>query len=221
MFTALAFLAVPTFLNIYYLAPALALTQNSVKANQRTMAGAMLLLVLNLIGLGGGPTFIGIMSDHFNADLVANAGLTLEACKATVKPEGCAAASFGGLQHALYWLIPFYVVAVVAHLVEAVAVRNEIKNGPPSAAKIASNAKAFKLLVGFGGIFVILVAEWVLFKEPVSRDIAAIQGIAGGAKLTPQITNGLVRDLLMTLLLVVGSFGLVDVFAKPKAPAAA
>ena len=108
----LAFLAVPTFLNIYYLAPALALVQNSMNANQRTMAGAMLLLVLNLIGLGGGPTFIGVMSDHFNADLLSAAGLTVEACKAAVgRPQGHLRNRLGeqGLQHALYWLIPFYV----------------------------------------------------------------------------------------------------------------
>jgi predicted MFS family arabinose efflux permease len=107
LFTALAFLSVPTFLNIFYLAPALALVQNSMNARQRTMAGAMLLLVLNLVGLGGGPTFIGIMSDHFNADLLSAAGLTVEACKATPKPAGCGPASFQGLQHDLYWLTPF------------------------------------------------------------------------------------------------------------------
>ena len=36
------------------------------------------------------------------------------------------------------------------------------------------------------------------------------------AKLTPQITNGLVRDLLMTLMFVIAMFGLVDVVQKPK-----
>jgi MFS family permease len=58
MIGKLAFLTIPTFFNIFYLAPALAVVQNSVKATQRTISGAMLLLVLNLIGLGGGPTMI-------------------------------------------------------------------------------------------------------------------------------------------------------------------
>lgn len=221
VFMALAFLSIPTFLNIYYLAPALALVQNSVKATQRTMAGAMLLLVLNLIGLGGGPTFIGIMSDHFNDALLLQAGVTVEACRAAVKPAVCAPSSFQGLQHALYWLIPFYALAVVAHIVEAMVIRREVKNGAPSPTQIAHNAKIVKLLVGFGGIVVILVAEWLLFKQPITRDIAAIQGIVGGAKLTPQITNGLVRDLLMVLMLVIGLFGVADVVSKPKASAAA
>lgn len=221
MVAALAFLAVPTFLNIYYLAPALALVQNSMNAHQRTMAGAMLLLVLNLVGLGGGPTFIGIMSDHFNIDLLGQAGLTVEACKVAVKPAACAPASFQGLQHALFWLMPFYIVAVVAHLVEAVAIRNEMKNGAPSAEQVTRNAKIFKLTVGFGGIIVVLFAEWLLFREPLTRDIAAITGVITGAPLTPQITNGLVRVLLMSLMLVIGCFGLSDMMSKPKAKAAA
>jgi MFS family permease len=221
IWVALAFLAAPTFLNIMYLAPALALVQNSVKADQRTMSGAMLLLVLNLIGLGGGPTFIGIMSDHFNAEHLQQAGLTLEACKAAVKPAGCAAASFHGLQDAFLRLTPVYVLAVIGQLIEAYFVRREIKTGPPSQDQIARNARAFKLIVGFGGILVVLVAEWFLFKQPVSRDIAAIQGVFSGAKLTPQITNGLVRDLLMILMLVIGIFGLIDVVQAPKAKAAA
>jgi len=216
IWVALAFLAAPTFLNIMYLAPALALVQNSVKADQRTMAGAMLLLVLNLIGLGGGPTFIGIMSDHANADLLQQAGLTVEACRAAVKPAACGPASFQGLQHAFLWLAPVYVLAVIGQLIEAFFVRRELKTGAPTQDQIARNARAFKLIVGFGGILVVLVAEWFLFKEPVSRDIAAIQGVFSGAKLTPQITNGLVRDLLMTLMLVIGLFGLVDVVQGGK-----
>jgi MFS family permease len=60
---ALMFIAVPALLNNMYLAPALAVVQNAVPPRQRTMAGAILLFVLNLIGLGGGPIFLGRVSD--------------------------------------------------------------------------------------------------------------------------------------------------------------
>ncbi len=67
---ALMFLAVPALLNNMFLAPALAVVQNAVPPGQRTMAGAILLFVLNLIGLGGGPLFLGRVSDmakpHFH-----------------------------------------------------------------------------------------------------------------------------------------------------------
>ena len=60
---ALAFLAVPTFLNYFYLSPAVTLVQAEVQPHERVLAGALLLLVMNLIGLGLGPTFLGAVSD--------------------------------------------------------------------------------------------------------------------------------------------------------------
>jgi predicted MFS family arabinose efflux permease len=89
---ALAFLAVPTFLNYFYLTPAVTLVQNAVPARQRTLAGAVLLLIMNLIGLGLGPTWLGAVSDWFRR----------------THPES-------SLQLAFYSLIPFYVIAIVLH----------------------------------------------------------------------------------------------------------
>ena len=93
---ALAFLSVPTFLNYFYLTPAVTLVQNAVPARQRTLAGAVLLLIMNLIGLGFGPTWLGAMSDYFRP----------------THPEH-------SLQLAFYTLIPFYVIAIVLHLLLA------------------------------------------------------------------------------------------------------
>jgi len=89
---ALAFLAVPTFLNYFYLTPAVTLVQNSVPARQRTLAGAVLLLIMNLIGLGLGPTWVGGMSDWLRPAHPANS-----------------------LQLAFYTLVPFYVIAIGLH----------------------------------------------------------------------------------------------------------
>ena len=90
---ALAFLAAPTFLNYFYLTPAVTLVQNMVSARRRTLAGAVLLLIMNLIGLGLGPTWIGALSDWLRP----------------THPEN-------SLQLALYSLVPFYLVAIVLHL---------------------------------------------------------------------------------------------------------
>jgi hypothetical protein len=64
---ALAFLIGPTFLNYFYLSSAVALVQEEVRPNQRVMSGALLLLVMNFIGLGLGPTYVGAASDFFRA----------------------------------------------------------------------------------------------------------------------------------------------------------
>jgi MFS family permease len=64
---ALLFLAVPSLLNNMYLAPALTVVQNAVPPARRTMSGAILLFILNLVGLGGGPLYVGYISDHAKA----------------------------------------------------------------------------------------------------------------------------------------------------------
>jgi len=64
---ALMFLAVPALLNNMYLAPALTVVQNAAAPACRTMSGAILLFILNLVGLGGGPVYVGMISDHAKA----------------------------------------------------------------------------------------------------------------------------------------------------------
>ena len=90
---ALVLLAVPMFFNYFYLSPAVTLVQEEVQPHERVLAGALLLLVMNLIGLGLGPTFLGAMSDWFRAE----------------HPEN-------SLQLAFYTLVPFYVIAVLGFL---------------------------------------------------------------------------------------------------------
>jgi hypothetical protein len=68
---ALAFLMGPTFLNYFYLSSSVALVQEEVRPDQRVMSGALLLLVMNLIGLGFGPTYVGAASDYFRAAIPA------------------------------------------------------------------------------------------------------------------------------------------------------
>ncbi len=86
---ALAFLIGPTFLNYFYLSSSVALVQEEVKPNQRVMSGALLLLVMNFIGLGLGPTYVGAASDYFRAEFPTNS-----------------------LQMALYTLTPAYLLAI-------------------------------------------------------------------------------------------------------------
>lgn len=86
---ALILLIGPTFLNYFYLSSAVALVQEEVRPDQRVMSGALLLLIMNMIGLGLGPTYVGMASDFFRSSFPDNS-----------------------LQIALYTLVPFYVVAI-------------------------------------------------------------------------------------------------------------
>jgi len=62
---SLLLLIVPMILTTAFVAPALALVQNLAPPNARATASALLLLVFNLIGAGGGPLFIGMISDAY------------------------------------------------------------------------------------------------------------------------------------------------------------
>jgi predicted MFS family arabinose efflux permease len=99
---ALVFLTATMFLNYFYLTSAVTLVQEEVRPDQRVMSGALLLLVMNLIGLGCGPTFVGAVSDHLRA----------------THPHH-------SLQFALFLLAPLYLVAVLLFLALARVLRKE------------------------------------------------------------------------------------------------
>lgn len=61
--SALAILALPTLLNSLYYGPTYSAVQGLVKPQARAMAAAVLLFFQNLIGLGLGPLFFGMLSD--------------------------------------------------------------------------------------------------------------------------------------------------------------
>ena len=101
---ALCLLTPTMFLNYFYLSASVALVQGEVKANQRVLAGALLLLVMNFIGLGLGPTYVGAASDFF-------------AARGHENP----------LQIALYTLAPFFLLAILIFLSLARRLREEAR----------------------------------------------------------------------------------------------
>lgn len=97
---SLLIMTVPFALYTSYLAPALALVQNSVLPEQRSIASAVLLFVASIIGLGGGPVYVGTISD-----IAAQAGY------------------HAPLQIAMFALAPVFGLAVLAQLAAARAIR--------------------------------------------------------------------------------------------------
>ena len=62
-YMALALMVVPGVLSNVYLGNTIATTHNLVSLRSRALSSAILFLILNIIGLGMGPTFIGMLSD--------------------------------------------------------------------------------------------------------------------------------------------------------------
>jgi predicted MFS family arabinose efflux permease len=97
----------PIFFNYFYLSPAVALVQEEVRPNERVMAGALLLLVMNLIGLGLGPTYLGAVSDVLRE-----------------------AHPHNSLQLAFYTVTPFYLLAAFLFVLLARKLRHKEAPGP-------------------------------------------------------------------------------------------
>lgn len=108
---SLALLCVPLFLNSFFLPATVTFVQGEVDPGARVISGALLLLVMNLIGLGLGPTFVGMASDFFRPDYPTHA-----------------------LQMAFYALAPMYIIAALLFLWLARLIRRQ----PPSFAQGAA-----------------------------------------------------------------------------------
>jgi MFS family permease len=102
---ALWLLTITMFFNYFYLSCSVALTQDEVPPNQRVLAGALLLLVMNFTGLGLGPTWVGAVSDWAKARGDAHS-----------------------LQFALYTLTPFYLIAIGLFLWLSRVIRKQEKS---------------------------------------------------------------------------------------------
>jgi len=107
---ALVFLCGPMFFNSFFLSATVTLVQGEVPPERRVISGALLLLVMNFIGLGLGPTYVGMASDFFRPTHGAHA-----------------------LQAAYYALAPMYVIGAALFLVLARQIRRSewLQQGRP------------------------------------------------------------------------------------------
>lgn len=104
---------VATVLRELYTGPALGAVLNSVSARMRARASAMLLFVINLIGLGFGPLLIGLISDIYARRALVQLGSAQSSCAAesiATTTAVCREASYIGLQSALTYVAIFYAI---------------------------------------------------------------------------------------------------------------
>ncbi len=94
--TAMVCLVVPLTFGTAYLPAAIAVAQNAAPPAQRGTTSAILLFILNIIGLGGGPVYVGLVADHFKPTM-----------------------GTGALQYGLLALVPVYLLTILALLAGA------------------------------------------------------------------------------------------------------
>ncbi|WP_068873999.1 MULTISPECIES: MFS transporter [unclassified Phenylobacterium] len=110
---AFCLLAVNAFLATLWYGPVYGTGQSVVPPHMRATAAAILLFIINLIGLGLGPVAVGAVSDFSANMMLADAGLSVGACKAAVgaAKATCASAVGEGVRWALIASTMFGLIA--------------------------------------------------------------------------------------------------------------
>jgi len=122
---ALGILLVASALHYGYLGAQYTICQGVASPRSRATAVAIFLFVVNLIGYGCGPLFLGVLSDVLmNADLAASqfaAELTPQLCKGTseqliaalgdAKAQACMSSSAEGLRWAMVYVVAIFAIA--------------------------------------------------------------------------------------------------------------
>ena len=128
--TALVMLIVAAFLHYTYLGSQYTIAQGVVDLRARATAIAILLFVVNLIGYGLGPLFVGILSDFLTQSYIdaspLAAQMNMELCKGTTESilaagtqqllEQCRAATGEGIRDSLRMTAMIYGVAGLTYL---------------------------------------------------------------------------------------------------------
>ncbi|MEE4277757.1 MAG: MFS transporter [Halieaceae bacterium] len=112
-FVALALYLPAALLGYMYLGPSFTMTQSLVGVRERALAGAVLLLIINLIGLGLGPTLAGWISDLYRQALVAGG---LDAARATAE----------GLRYSLCTMMLVGIWSAIHYFLAARTIRDDI-----------------------------------------------------------------------------------------------
>ncbi|WP_371193159.1 spinster family MFS transporter [Glaciecola sp. SC05] len=83
-YMSMAFMTVLLFGSGMYLGPCFAIAQTLAPVNARAMSTALFFFVLNIIALGGGPTFVGIISNEYTESMGSGEALRFSMTLLTV-----------------------------------------------------------------------------------------------------------------------------------------
>jgi len=113
-----------------YWTPTLALAQNMVGANMRASSSFVVSLVIGLVGIGLGPTLVGILSDFFAQQAFAPGDFAAQ-CHGGVAHDSafasaCATASASGVRHAIMAMSLLFLWAGVHYFLAARMLRRDL-----------------------------------------------------------------------------------------------
>jgi predicted MFS family arabinose efflux permease len=117
-----------------YFTPTLAIAQNMVSANMRASSAFVVSVVLGLVGIGLGPTLIGVLSDAFAGRAFAMGdfetscpGGAAALSAASALQQACSDASSLGIRHALIAVSMLFAWAGIHYLMAARNLRRDLE----------------------------------------------------------------------------------------------
>jgi MFS transporter, Spinster family, sphingosine-1-phosphate transporter len=127
-YVALILLAIPTGLNSIWYGPVYASIQGLARPHTRATAVAIMFFILNLVGLGAGPTIVGMMSDMFAAQHfgAADAAAFKAACPSASTEAACARSRAEGLRLSLIWSASAGVLALIFFMLARRTIREDL-----------------------------------------------------------------------------------------------
>ena len=160
--------------------------QSLVPPAMRAMAAAVLLFVINMIGLGGGPMTFGIVTDMMQNVHLKGSGLDVEACRTAVDAAKttCAAASARGIKDAVYLSTAIIPLAMLCFFLTRFTIKQDIEHSQVTPTKLISipRLSAYFFLGGAMPGYFLARASKMFFKNPPEHmDLMglAIGGILG------------------------------------------
>ncbi|MFL5297430.1 MAG: spinster family MFS transporter [Phenylobacterium sp.] len=188
MALALTLLIIPNIFVGGWWGPVYGGVQSMVPPAMRALSAAVLLFVINMIGLGGGPTSFGITTDFMTNRYLAATGLDVGACKAAIgaAKATCAAASAHGIKTTVYLSTAIIPLSMLCFLASRWTIAKDMAAAeamPRTAMPLARMAAYFFVGGAIPGAF-LANASVMFFKSPPPMlwlQGAVIGGVVGVA----------------------------------------
>jgi len=115
MMLAMFLMLIPNMAVAAWWGPVYGGVQGLVPPAMRAMSAAILLFIINMIGLGGGPTVFGMVTDYYSNQNLLGTGLDVQACKTAAADVAgtCAAAAAAGIKTTMYLSNAVLILAVI------------------------------------------------------------------------------------------------------------
>jgi predicted MFS family arabinose efflux permease len=194
MALALPLLIIPNIAVGAWWGPVYGGAQTLAPPAMRALSAAVLLFVINMIGLGGGPTAFGMLTDYMTNHYLAGTGFDVQTCRAALgaAKATCAAASAHGIKTTVYLSTAITPLAMLCFFLSRRTIGKDVANAEVLPARPMSTRRLAAYLFVAGalpGAF-LANASSMFFKTPPA--MFWLQGLIVGGLVGVVLAFGIV-----------------------------